>query len=279
MKKVLNFSFFALVVIFSFAPHVFAATQTFTALAPIPGLTANTTSVIGANTLATFFNNLYKYLIGIAAILAVIEIIWGGLQISTQDSVSKQGEGRERITHAILGLVLVLSPVIVFTIINPSILNLSLNLPGLNTTTSTPTPAGTGTQTPTAPTATGQYLQIKTCPSANDANCNCPSGFTQIAIACKADELTGVCPPNTIYTTNCEKSVSVLYWNGTVIPRDLPAQNTFYSGCQGDGGSVFKSSPIIGGWLTLGNCPTDSGLANGVTNGCSTENLTCQPPS
>ncbi len=73
------------------------------------------------------------YIIGLAAVLAVIMIIWGGLEYSTQDSVSKKGAGKERIQQAILGLVLVLSPVLVFSIINPSILNLSISLPKLDT--------------------------------------------------------------------------------------------------------------------------------------------------
>ncbi len=121
-KKILFFSilFFFL----AFAPQVFA--QGFTALAPIPGLTDK--SIIDSVGFANFFNNLYKYVIGLAAVLAVIMIIWGGLEISTQDSISKQGAGRERITQAIYGLILVLLPVLVFTIINPSILKLSLNL-------------------------------------------------------------------------------------------------------------------------------------------------------
>lgn len=105
---------------------VTAGSNGFVPLTNIPGLTNAQPTQTG---LAGFLNNLYKYLIGIAAVLAVIEIIWGGLQISTQDSVSKKGEGKERIQQALLGLVLVLAPVLVFTIINPSILNLSLNLP------------------------------------------------------------------------------------------------------------------------------------------------------
>lgn len=106
----------------------------FTALAPIPGLTdQSSTSVVNSTGFANFFNNLYKYLIGIAAVLAVIEIIWGGIEISTQDSISKNQDGKERIQQAVLGLVLILSPVIVFSIINPSILNLSISLHNLKT--------------------------------------------------------------------------------------------------------------------------------------------------
>ena len=102
----------------------------FTALAPIPGLTQG--AVANSTGLAQFLNNLYKYLVGLAATLAVIEIIIGGLQISTE-SVTKKSVGKQRITQALLGLVLVLSPALVFGIINPSILNLSVNIPPLKT--------------------------------------------------------------------------------------------------------------------------------------------------
>lgn len=136
-KKLKFVSSFVLVILclFFFAPLLVAAQTTansgFTALAPIPGLTEGVTA--NSAGLANFFNNLYKYLIGIAAALAIIMIIWGGLEISTQDSISKQGAGKEKIKQALFGLLLVLSPVIVFSIINPSILNLSLNLPELDT--------------------------------------------------------------------------------------------------------------------------------------------------
>ncbi len=131
MKKLMLFSSLGLA-FFALAPEVLA--QGFTALAPIPGLTdQSATSVVNSTGFANFFNNLYKYCIGLAAALAVIEIIWGGLEISTQDSISQQSKGRERITQAILGLVLVLSPVLVFSIINPSILNLSIGIKPLNT--------------------------------------------------------------------------------------------------------------------------------------------------
>lgn len=175
-------------------------TQGFTALAPIPGLTdTSATSVVNANTLANFFNNLYKYLIGLAAILAVIEIIWGGLQISTQDSVSKQGEGRERITQAVLGLVLVLSPVLVFSIINPSILNLSLSLPELKLST---TPTTTAVPVSPVTNASGTIIFNEgwyaasvpstycfTVPSNPGGNYYCASDLTKCTIAQK-----GVCP-------------------------------------------------------------------------------------
>lgn len=121
------------ITIFAISPHALAQTSqtSFVPLAPIPGLTQGVTADTAG--LANFFNNLYKYLVGLSAILAVIMIIWGGLEYSTQDSVSKKSDGKERIYQAIFGLVLVLSPVLVFSIINPSILNLSINLDPLKT--------------------------------------------------------------------------------------------------------------------------------------------------
>ena len=106
------------------------ANVSFVPLAPIPGL--DSTIAPDASGIATFLNNLYKYLIGIAVVIAIIEIIWGGIEISTKDSVSRNRDGKARIYQALLGLALVLLPVLVFTIINPGILNLNINMPPIN---------------------------------------------------------------------------------------------------------------------------------------------------
>jgi len=134
MKKILYYlpSLSALALIF-FAPHALA--QGFQALAPIPGLTdtGTTAIVLGpGNNFGTFFNNLYKFCVGFAAAAAVVEIIWGGLEIASPDSVVKNKLGKERIQNALFGLLLVLSPVIVFSIINPKILDLSVNFDAVN---------------------------------------------------------------------------------------------------------------------------------------------------
>ncbi len=189
MKKIF---FIALLSFVAFAPTAFA--NGFTALAPIPGLTSgDATSVVNSATLTSFFNNLYKYLIGLAAMLAIIEIIWGGLQISSsQGSASKVSEGRERITQAIFGLILVLSPVLVFSLINPSILNLSLDLPPIDLNAPPPpssgtSPSGSGSNTDPATTAakaagctvTGTLLKTAVCPTqkaAEDFAAKCTTG-------------------------------------------------------------------------------------------------------
>ena len=142
------FLVFALI---GFAEHAVAAVEGFAALAPIPGLTdESATAVVNSATLANFFNNLYKYLIGLAATLAVIQIVWAGLDIAFwhKDAVSTIIDDKGKIYNALFGLVLVLSPVLVFSIINPSILNLSLNLPPLDTKSVVTPTSVTDTSTP-----------------------------------------------------------------------------------------------------------------------------------
>ncbi len=166
MKKLIFFS--VSVLFLGLATHAYA--QGFVGLAPVPGLTDIQPTEGG---LAAFFNNLYKFAIGAAAVLAVIMIIWGGLEISTQDSVGNQSAGRDKIRNAILGLVLVLSPVLVFSLINPSILNLSLNLPPIDLKT---VPVATPTSCPSG--TIGTYPDCKPpCTGSRRTNCNQPPVF------------------------------------------------------------------------------------------------------
>ncbi len=91
------------------------------------------TSYSASSSLTPFINNLYTYAIGIAAILAVIEIIWGGfLWMGSGASVSSKEAGRSKITMAILGLVLVLSPYLILSILNPNMLSLRLGVTTMN---------------------------------------------------------------------------------------------------------------------------------------------------
>lgn len=130
----------------------------FVPLAPIPGLTADVTADQAG--LANFLNNLYKYAIGLSAVLAVVMIIWGGLEYATQDVPGAKQNGKERIQQAILGLVLILTPALVFSIINPAILNLSVNLPELNTRSTGPLPGQAHTPQPYTPTSTTSLKNI-----------------------------------------------------------------------------------------------------------------------
>ncbi len=92
-----------------------------------------------AGSLPNFFNALYKITIGIAVVLTVLQLVRGGVMYTMGDSgFAKIEEAKHIITTALLGLLLVLSPYIVFTVINPNILNLNIDAGGLTPTGTQP---------------------------------------------------------------------------------------------------------------------------------------------
>ncbi|HWU24577.1 MAG TPA: hypothetical protein VN086_02395 [Candidatus Paceibacterota bacterium] len=99
------------------------ASGNFVPLTQLPGIT----SISQADSFSTFLNTLYKICIGAGAVLAVIMIMYAGvLFMTSQGSVSSNEKAKSYIQNALLGLLLVLTPTIVFGIINPSILNIDI---------------------------------------------------------------------------------------------------------------------------------------------------------
>ncbi len=80
-----------------------------------------------AQNLPEFLNQLYRICIGLAAVLAVLQIMRAGVMYMGSDSgFAEKKEAKNLIGLAIGGLILVLSPVVVFSIINPDILSLKI---------------------------------------------------------------------------------------------------------------------------------------------------------
>lgn len=110
------------------SPLLAFADTSFIPLTQLPGIVGLSTTP----SLPVFLNSLYKICIGIVAFLAVLQMIYAGWQIMTSSgSVTKNSEAKKRIGNALFGLVLVLSPAIVFGIINPQILSLNFDVSGL----------------------------------------------------------------------------------------------------------------------------------------------------
>ena len=95
----------------------------FIPLTDLPGLR----EVANSSTLPVFLNNLYKLCIGAAAVLAVLQIMRGGITYMLGDSITEKKEARTLMLMSVVGLLLVLSPVIVFGLIDSRILSLQLN--------------------------------------------------------------------------------------------------------------------------------------------------------
>lgn len=161
-----------------------APSSAFVPLAPIDGLTKE--GVVDSKTLSDFLRNLYRFLVGIAATLAVIEIVIGGLQYATQDIPSQKSDGKQRIWNAIFGLILVLSPVLVFSLINPAILDLSIQLRELDTKPRVVAPSKIPQQTQgTEP----QSVPIGTCSSGDCSSeiRTCYNRFSGVSTSAKPE--------------------------------------------------------------------------------------------
>lgn len=119
MKKTLLIAALVLPVV-AFAQEA----QPFVPLTNLPGIN----EAAASSTLPSFFNNLYKLCIGAAAVIAILQIMRAGMYFMfNKGSIAHNEKGKKLITDSVLGLLLVLSPVIVFGIINPDILDLKLD--------------------------------------------------------------------------------------------------------------------------------------------------------
>ncbi len=123
-----------------------------------------------------FINKLYQYGVGIGAILAVLIIMYGGFRYMTSEAVGEKNAGREDIQRAVLGLLLILSPVIVFGVINRDILELDFNLGQLDYGGEAREPVNGGVGSPggtgntCTPFPTGQTTRIGTILASNIQN-------------------------------------------------------------------------------------------------------------
>lgn len=128
MKKLLTTSLFfgggaALLLL----PLVVFGQEAVDQFVPLTGLPA-LDGIRSTEGLAEFLNAVYKLCIGVAASLAIVQLIRAGWMIMINTGSFMHNEkARSIIRDSVFGLILVLSPAIVFGIIDPRILDLNLD--------------------------------------------------------------------------------------------------------------------------------------------------------
>ena len=147
-KILLVMMFFVVAVIFAKVDIGYVAADpiitNYQPLTPLPGVTDNLpTYGVGSVDFTSYVGGWVKLLIGIAAVLAVIMIVIGGVQYMSTDAVSGKSDGREKITSALWGLLLAIVCYLILNTINPNLLKFNLNLQ--NTTGGPPPPPALGT--------------------------------------------------------------------------------------------------------------------------------------
>ncbi len=93
-------------------------------LQPIAGLK----TIPDSTSISTYLNIMFKIGIGLAAVLAVIMIVIGGIQYMSTDAISGKEDGKHRIKGALTGLILALGAWALLNTINPDLVLIKLDL-------------------------------------------------------------------------------------------------------------------------------------------------------
>ena len=117
--------------------------STYCLLAPIPGLTSSTDGSIDVtNGFGDYINRIIRIFIGLLAVMAVIMIVFGGIQYMISDVAGEKSAGKDRIMNAIWGLVLALASYMLLNTINPDFVHLGIHIPAGTLTWIDPYPNG-----------------------------------------------------------------------------------------------------------------------------------------
>ena len=113
-------------------------TQSYCALAPIPGIGDSTGKIdfttcpageTGSGGFGCYVNAIIKVIFGIIGVFSVIMIIVSGVEIMTGDSADEKSTGKKRLGAALFGLVIALGSYVFLNTLNPNLVNLTINLP------------------------------------------------------------------------------------------------------------------------------------------------------
>ncbi len=80
---------------------------------------------VDTKTLSDFVGYAFKLGLGIAVVLTIVMIMFGGIQYMTTESFNGKGDAKKRINDALIGLGLALVSYLLLYIINPCLVNFS----------------------------------------------------------------------------------------------------------------------------------------------------------
>lgn len=134
MKKILKNSLLILTFCFYFFPFTFALAQApaptdYVVLTPLPGtVNCGPNNTNCTTNLGLYLPQMFNLIVAIAAGLAFVMITLGGITYATTDAIMEKSQGKEWVTNAIYGLLLVISAYVILYTINPQILDFSLDI-------------------------------------------------------------------------------------------------------------------------------------------------------
>ena len=102
-------------------------------LAPLP-VGEGGASLTRVTDAGQYIKGAFNLAIGIAAVLAIIMIVIGGIQYMGTESIGGKGAGLKKIKDAVLGLLLALGSYVLLFTINPALTNFNLNIKDVSST-------------------------------------------------------------------------------------------------------------------------------------------------
>lgn len=124
ISKLFNLCIITICIFFVSASLVNAQAITdYEVLAPLPGIGD---TAAGTSNLNTYLPAAFNLTVGIAIALAFIVITFGGVTYATSDALSGKQNGRELITNALWGMLLVIGSYTILYSINPQMLNFDI---------------------------------------------------------------------------------------------------------------------------------------------------------
>lgn len=119
---------FVLAIIFSASVVVFAQDATeYELLEPLPFVSSSD----GRTTVNKYIPGIIQLIIALAGALAVIKIVFGGIQYMSSDAITGKENGKKHIWDAIWGLVLIISAWLILYTVNPNLVNFNFTIEGL----------------------------------------------------------------------------------------------------------------------------------------------------
>ncbi|MDB5254097.1 MAG: seg [Parcubacteria group bacterium] len=95
-------------------------------LAPIPIVS----DASGKASIVSYIPGMYKLLIGLAGVLAVLKLIFAGIKYMSTDAFSGKESSKDDIQNALIGLLMAFSAWIILYTVNPKLVEFNLTIPG-----------------------------------------------------------------------------------------------------------------------------------------------------
>ncbi len=202
-SAVLAFSF---LIFFSGALVAFAGTMDieYIPLAPLP--LAKDGALLTTYTISTYLSGMFKLIIALGAAFAVLMGITGGIQYVASGIAPAARKGaKERITNAIIGLIIVLTSYLILNTIDPRLVAFNFELPVIE-----------GTRAVVAPEVVEKSIFLQ---SSNNCPNVCGPGSTCMSFVDASGEEVAACQPTP--PTACVRPQTGTAWPSDAYEREI----------------------------------------------------------